>query len=60
MATIALLDYRRPDLRKQTLENPVWIASAIFGKEADDKGALLFSFPTKPVRSSSKVTTSAS
>ena len=49
MATVALLDYRRPDLRKQTLENPVWITSDIFGKEADDKGALLFSFPTKPV-----------
>jgi hypothetical protein len=49
MATIALIDYRRPDLRKQTLENPVWITSAEFGKEADDKGALLFSFPTKPV-----------
>ncbi len=49
MATIALLDYRRPDLRKQTLENPVWIASGVFGKEADDAGALLFSFPTKPV-----------
>ena len=49
MATIALLDYRRPDLRKQTLENPVWIASDIFGKESDDKGALLFSFPKVPV-----------
>ena len=49
MATIALLDYRRPDLRKQTLENPVWIASGVFGKEADDKGALLFSFPKNPV-----------
>ncbi len=49
MSTIALLDYRRPDLRKQTLENPVWIASDIFGKEADDKGALLFSFPKNPV-----------
>ena len=49
MSTIALLDYRRPDLRKQTLENPVWIASDVFGKEADDKGALLFSFPKVPV-----------
>lgn len=49
MATIALLDYRRPDLRKQTLENPVWITSGVFGKEADDKGALLFSFPKNPV-----------
>lgn len=49
MATIALLDYRRPDLRKQTLENPVWITSGIFGKEADDAGALLFSFPKNPV-----------
>ena len=49
MATVALLDYRRPDLRKQTLENPVWIASDVFGKEADDKGALLFSFPKVPV-----------
>jgi hypothetical protein len=49
MATIALLDYRKPDLRKQTLENPVWLTSGIFGKEADDKGALLFSFPKVPV-----------
>ena len=49
MSTIALLDYRRPDLRKQTLENPVWITSDVFGKEADDKGALLFSFPKNPV-----------
>ena len=49
MATIALLDYRRPDLRKQTLENPVWIASGVFGPEADDLGALLFSFPKSPV-----------
>jgi hypothetical protein len=49
MSTIALLDYRRPDLRKQTLENPVWITSGIFGKEADDAGALLFSFPKNPV-----------
>ena len=49
MSTVALLDYRRPDLRKQTLENPVWIASDVFGKEADDKGALLFSFPKNPV-----------
>lgn len=49
MATIALLDYRRPDLRKQTLENPVWITSGVFGKEADDAGALLFSFPKNPV-----------
>ena len=49
MATVALLDYRRPDLRKQTLENPVWIASDVFGKETDGKGALLFSFPKVPV-----------
>lgn len=49
MATIALLDYRRPDLRKQTLENPVWIASGVFGNEANNKGALLFSFPKNPV-----------
>lgn len=49
MSTIALLDYRRPDLRKQTLENPVWIASDVFGKETDDKGTLLFSFPKVPV-----------
>ena len=49
MATIALKDYRRTDLRKQTLENPVWITSAEVGIEADDKGALLFSFPKNPV-----------
>ena len=49
MATIALLDYRRTDPRKQTLENPYWLTSSPFGPEADDKGALLFSFPTKMV-----------
>lgn len=49
MATIALLDYRRTDPRKQTLENPYWLTSSPFGPEADDKGALLFSFPKKMV-----------
>ncbi len=49
MATIALKDYRRTDPRKQTLENPYWITSSPFGPEADDKGALLFSFPKKMV-----------
>lgn len=47
--TIALKDYRRTDPRKQTLENPYWLTSEIFGPEADDLGALLFSFPTKMV-----------
>ena len=49
MATIALLDYRRTDPRKQTLENPYWLTSSIIGPEADDKGALLFSFPKQMV-----------
>jgi hypothetical protein len=49
MATIALLDYRRTDPRKQTLENSFWLTSKSFGLEVDDKAALLFSFPTKPV-----------
>ena len=49
MTTIALKDYRRTDPRKQTLENPYWLTSASFGPEADDLGALLFSFPKKMV-----------
>ena len=47
MATQTILDYRRTDLRIQTLENPYWITSGLVSAPAaDDKGALLFSFPT--------------
>lgn len=50
MATIALYDVRKPDRRKQTLENPVWLASGVINfKESTGKGALLFSFPKNPI-----------
>lgn len=49
MATIAAKDYRRSDTRKQTLENPVFIASDVFGPEVDDKATVLFSFPKVPI-----------
>ena len=46
MATITCLDYRRTDQRIQTLENPYWLTSGVVSAvAADDKGALLFSFP---------------
>jgi hypothetical protein len=46
MATIECLDYRRTDQRIQTLENPFWLTSGIVSAvDADDLGALLFSFP---------------
>lgn len=46
MATITCLDYRRTDLRDNVLENPFWITSALVSAaDAEDKGALLFSFP---------------
>lgn len=46
MATITCLDYRRTDLRTNVLENPFWITSGLVSAvAADDKGALLFSFP---------------
>lgn len=46
MATITCLDLRRNDLRIQTLENPYWISSGLVtASAAEDKGALLFSFP---------------
>ena len=40
-----MLDLRRTDLRSNVLENPYWITSASIEKEADDKDAVLFSFP---------------
>ncbi len=45
MATSTILDIRRTDQRGQTLENPFWLTSAEINKDADDTGALLFSFP---------------
>ena len=47
MATIACVDYRRTDQRKNVLENPFWLTSGIVScATATAKGALLFSFPT--------------
>lgn len=47
MATITAVDYRRTDLRTNVLENPFWITSGLVDATAsEDKGALLFSFPT--------------
>jgi len=45
MATETILDQRRADQRGQTLENPFWLTSAEITKDADDLGAVLFSFP---------------
>lgn len=45
-----VLDLRRTDLRSNVLENPYWITSGEIGPAADDKDAILFSFPiTKSV-----------
>ena len=47
MTTIACVDYRRTDQRTNVLENPFWLTSGlVVGATAEDKGALLFSFPT--------------
>lgn len=47
MSTIACVDYRRTDLRTNVLENPYWITSGlVVGTANEDKGALVFSFPT--------------
>lgn len=46
MATQTIVDYRRTDLRIQTLENPYWITSGVASAVAcDDKAGLFFSFP---------------
>jgi hypothetical protein len=40
------LDYRRTDQRTNVLANPFWITSGeIVGVDAEDKAAMLFSFP---------------
>jgi hypothetical protein len=45
MTTTEMIDYRRTDLRIQTLENPYWITSAEASCVADDDlAAVLFSF----------------
>ena len=50
MGTGTMLDLRRTDLRSNVLENPYWITSAEIAPAADDKDAVLFSFPiTKSV-----------
>lgn len=48
MATVACVDYRRTDQRKNVLFNPYWISSAEMAPAADgseDLASLLFSFP---------------
>ena len=48
MTATTMLDLRRNDLRSNVLENPYWISSGSLEKEADDKAAVLFSFPATP------------
>lgn len=46
MATVACIDYRRTDQRKNVLYNPYWITSGeVGGVACEDLAALLFSFP---------------
>lgn len=45
-----ILDLRRTDERNATLANPVWLESAVIDKDADDKAAILFSFPTSKAK----------
>lgn len=53
MATVAMVDLRRTDLRTNVLENSYWISSAEM-KPVDivAKAAVLFSFPTAAIASS--------
>lgn len=44
MAT-EILDLRRMDQRSTHYRHPLWLTSAAIEKEADDKAAILFSFP---------------
>jgi hypothetical protein len=47
MTDIAIVDYRRPDVRNNVLENPFWMTSAMLvGSDVEDKYAVCFSFPT--------------
>lgn len=52
MATTAMLDLRRTDLRTNVLENPFWICSGEITPTCDDKAAVLFSFPVSYVATS--------
>ena len=46
MANTDVIDYRRTDVRSNTLWNPYWITSAeIDEADCEDKTAILFSFP---------------
>jgi hypothetical protein len=46
MTDVAMVDYRRTDLRTNVLLNPYWITSGlVVGADCEDKFALLFSFP---------------
>lgn len=44
---MSMLDLRKTDLRTEVFTNPFVLTSAIIDKEADDKKAVLFSFPKK-------------
>jgi hypothetical protein len=45
-ASTVVLDYRRLDQRRQTLENPYWFTSKdVSMVDAEDKAAVLISFP---------------
>ncbi len=44
---MAIIDYRRTDLRTTVLSNPYWISSGLLvGADCEDKQAVVFSFPT--------------
>ena len=44
--TVAMYDYRRTDVRRNTLANPYWLTSLeIDWADCEDKAAVLFSFP---------------
>ncbi len=43
--TVEILDVRRSDLRRNTLQNPFWITSGLITPAGDDLATLLFTFP---------------
>lgn len=53
MATVAMADLRRTDLRTSVLTNTYWITSAEMKPvDIEDKAAVLFSFPTAAIANS--------
>jgi len=50
MATTEILDLRRTDERSSTPNGPFWITSGEVNSDADDLGAVLFSFPKANTR----------